>query len=64
MTLLLGTGGNPRWTKTKESREDSRMNWHETAVLEADRSGLQGAERESYIKARYAELEKLGMENL
>jgi hypothetical protein len=51
---------------------DCRATWHEeahkTAVIEADQKGFQGAKREDFIKARqaerYAELEKLGMENL
>jgi hypothetical protein len=50
---------------------DSQSTWredaHKTAVLEADRSGLRGPERDEFIKAReaerYAELEKLAMEH-
>lgn len=52
--------------------EDCRMSWNEeaqkTAETEADGRGLQGAERDDFIKTRkaerYAELEKLGLENL
>ncbi|MFZ3262458.1 MAG: hypothetical protein WA172_00520 [Terriglobales bacterium] len=51
---------------------DSRVSWSEeaakTANAEANQKGLKGAEREGFIKARkaerYAELEKLGRENL
>jgi hypothetical protein len=52
--------------------EDCRASWHEeayaTALKEADERKLQGTERDDFIKTRkaerYAELEKLGMENL
>ena len=52
--------------------EDLRMGWrenaHNQAVAEADADGVQGAEREAFINKRegeiYAELEKIGTENL
>ena len=40
--------------------EDFRMNWHEAAhkraVAEANQEGLEGAEREVFIKKREAEV--------
>lgn len=50
--------------KEKIIMEDCRLSWHEHAVKEADNVGLEGQEREDFIKKRYAELEKLGMENV
>jgi hypothetical protein len=44
--------------------EDCRSSWREHALKEADEMRLEGQEREDFVKKRYAELEKLGMENL
>lgn len=41
-----------------------RASWREHSIQEADNLRLKGQEREDFIKKRYAELEKLGMENL
>jgi|SRR5580692_11045453 hypothetical protein len=52
--------------------EDHKVNWHEEAraraVQDADESKLTGSEREAFIQSReqqhYAELEKIGTENI
>ncbi len=52
--------------------ENLKMGWrenaHNHAVAEANQQGLQGAERDAFLRKRepeiYAELEKIGRENL